>query len=495
MLTLESPCATDRKQAKNLAAPSQIFRITRQPKIRLALILIYILALNGFGATIYVAQIATGDASGSSPSNRCSIDSINASWNIHAGDTISLGGTVSWLDIAGSGSAGNPITLLFESGSKMSRPNGELIYMNNVSNIIVDGGTNGIIENTATGTGMTYSNSVTFIDASGSRDLTFKNLCFQNQYIHTSSADSNPNIAACGGVYANGLGGDNYFISDVFSNVGWCLNILVSPPRSMTVSNCAFYRYDHGVVPSGTNITIINNHFDSTANWDTVANTYHHDPIHYFGGLSPSSFVIAGNLFTGDLGKNNTAMIYLETSAQNMLAYNNVFLQYPSDYLNNGMLSCGGTNNLVLNNTFAGSGVANSLGLGIGGSATVENNVFSGLTTFIYSASGTQTFNHNLYAKAVSGGNSPWGTHVANYNSFSAWQAAVGDANSINTVANVINADGTPTSGSAAVGAGTNLSGIFTTDIKGVARTAIWDIGAYQHAINVILPPANLHPQ
>ncbi len=479
-----------------LAVVNQICRITGRLQIPSIFILFCILTLNCFGATVYVADNSSGDGSGSSPSNRRSVASINAGWNIKAGDTLSLGGTIqNTLGVFGSGTSDSPITLLFETDAKMARANGRLIYMNNVNYIVIDGGANGILENTATGTGMAYSNAAGFIDASGAGNLTFKNLHLQNQYVHTSITDANPDIAAAGGIYANGLGGDNYFISDTFSNVGWCLEILASP-KSMTVSNCFFINYDHGVVPGGTNIAIINNHFDSTANWDTTANVYHHDPIHYFGAQNTASFVIAGNLFTGNLGRNNTAMIYLESGPPNVLMYNNVFLQYPSNYLNNGMVQCYGDNSRIYNNTFAGSGVANSSGLTTGGRGTiVQNNLFNSLTTFVYVPSVVPVFNNNVYANWASGGNSPWATNGASYGSLAAWQGSVGDAKSVYTTAAVINANGTLISSSVALGAGANLSGIFTTDIKGLTRTAKWDAGAYQYATNTVSPPINLHPQ
>lgn len=444
----------------------------------------FAITLKVFGADFYVASVPQGAGDGSSAANAIAVNSLNLG-SLVPGDTLHLVGILTnSIRLTTSGTAANPITVHFEPGAKLSLPNGELIVMNNLSYVVIDGGLNGVIQNTATGTGLTYSNAATFIDASGSSSCTFKNLLFQNQYIHTSTNDAYPDIAASGAIYANGLGGSNYIISDTFSNIGWCVSILATP-SFLLVTNCAFFNYDHGVVPGGTNIVIVGNHFDTAANWDTVANAYHHDPIHFFGAnpTNVASFIIAGNIFTNNLGNNNTAMIYLETAPPNVLLYNNLFLQYPSNYLNDGMVVAMGKNTQVLNNTFAGTvGTYNSSGLVTGTAGTVvANNLFNSLDNYVYVQTGAGlVFSNNIYANHAAGGNSPWATKGGSFGTFSAWQAAVGDANSFYTNAVVVNANGTLPLSSPAVGAGANLSGLFTTDFSGTGRLSIgaWVVGA-----------------
>lgn len=445
---------------------------------------------------IYVAQLPLGLGDGSTSNNAEGFSSFNATI-LAPGDTLHIEGRLTNdLLLSTSGSVDNPITIYFEPGASLSRTNGRLIYIGGLSNIMVDGGVNGIIENTATGTGMAYSNAATLVDASGAANVAFKNLLFRNQYVHTTTNDVNANIAAAGGVYANGLGGSNYFISCTFSNIGWCLNILASP-TSMIVSNCSFYCYDHGVVPGGTNIAIVNSHFDTTANWDTTANAYHHDPIHYFGTTNVSSFIISGNIFTGNLGKNNTAMIYLETAPPNTLIYNNLFLQYPSNYLNDGMVVDSGNNTRILNNTFAGaSGTYNSGGLVIGGhGSVVANNLFTSLDNFVYQPNGSVSYSNNIYANQAAGGNAGWATNGMSFSTFAGWTNAMKEANSIYTNASLINLAGILRPTSPAIGAGANLSGVFKTDYAGNARpsTGPWDAGAYQTNTAMVFPPSNLH--
>jgi hypothetical protein len=458
---------------------NQLVRLIKPPGLLPIIIFLGLLVSNGFSANIYVAENTLGAGTGADPADAISVATMNAGQA--AGTVYYLVGTIT----STIGVFANNVTVNFMANASITRPNGEAIYMNNVSGAVINGGVNGIIQNTATGTGLTYSNAATFIDASGSSGSTFENLSFLNQYVHTSINDVNANIAACGGIYANGFGGSNNIVSCLFSNVGWCINIQSTSANFLLVSNCAFYNYDHGVVPNGfTNIAILNNHFDTTANWDTKANAYHHDPIHYFSSfINLQSFVIAGNVFTNNLGNNNTAMIYLETNPRNVLIYSNLFLQYPSNCINDGMVYAVGPTNDICNNTFLGSGVYNSSGLTAGGRGSiVENNLFNDLNTFV-SVPNTVVprFANNLYANQAPGGNPPWGTNGAAFTTLTQWQGAVGDANSAYTAAStgVVNPDGTIPPGSPAIGAGANLSSILTTGLLGSLHSTV-DVGAYQ---------------
>jgi hypothetical protein len=64
--------------------------------------------------------------------------------------------------------------------------------------------------------------------------------------------------------------------------------------------------------------------------------------------------------------------------------------------------------------------------------------------------------------------------------------------NSSYTKAIVVNADGTLPSGSPAIGAGANLSGIFTTDYAGNPRIGPWTIGAYAAIVSGSVPLVSL---
>src|SRR4029077_8600636 len=79
------------------------------------------------------------------------------------GDRVLLVGTFNnSLLIAGSGASGNPVTILFEPGANFTSPcwtDSGAIQLNGQSWITIDGGSNGIIQNTATGTGLASQNN------------------------------------------------------------------------------------------------------------------------------------------------------------------------------------------------------------------------------------------------------------------------------------------------------------------------------------------------
>lgn len=483
--------------------------------LKIALLCSFALSVNltARARDFYVAQSALGIGDGSSPANAQPVAWLNVGVNwgsaagqINAGDTVHLVGTINnTVYVSGSGTLNSAVTLYFEPNARISLPAGNGIwFLGAISNFVIDGGTNGIIENTANGTGLANQQSWAGVYAPGVNNLTVKNLHINNMYVHTNVADISIDIAAAGGIYLNGGVGNLVFTGNTFSNVGWCIN-LVSPALGsmIQIQNCQFYNYDHGVALSGwpATIDISSNRFDTTANWDNTANRYHHDGIHYFGGTTNMvSFMIAGNLFTGNYGANNTAHIYLETAPPNVVLQNNVFLQYPGNYLNNGFAVVSGNNNRIVNNTFLGSGVLNSTALSIGGTnVSIENNLFSGTTGFIGVSGGSAPHaSYNLYANQIGAGGSPFGFNAINYNTFTSWATAIGETHSNYKISANINADGTLRALSPAIGAGGDLSVYFTNDFSGSVRTAPWDIGAYAASSAVKSsgpPPApkNLH--
>jgi Concanavalin A-like lectin/glucanases superfamily len=448
----------------------------------------------------YVSQTGAGAATGADAANAKSWSWLNTvgHWGstIQSGDTIHLCGvltnTVTVL--------GNGVTIRFEAGSSISLPVGTPIYAANRSGITVDGNGVGFIQNTANGTGLANQQAVCGIMASGCANLTVKNLAILNIYVHTNLSDVSMDGGMGGGVYVNGSSGTLLVMGCTFSNVPWCVNLLGPAAYAQIYSNI-FINYDHGIGMgvSGTyGADVSSNNFGSTSNWDTTADAYHHDGIHYFGTATVTNLTIRNNNFNGSWGTCNTAHVFLETAPPNVLLYNNVFLQSPGNYLNDGMLVCGGTNCQIYNNTFMGSGVVNSTGIQTCGTGTILlNNLFSGFTTFlVVPAKNAMTFNHNVYANITYGGNPPFLFLGVACASLQAWQSAIGsDANSITTINAKINADGSLQSGSPAIGMATNLSSIFTTDITGATRNGSWDAGAIaaNGGHTILNPPLNLH--
>jgi len=462
---------------------------------------------------IYVAQTASGSGDGGSVANASPVTWLNASssWGsgsgqVNAGDTVHLCGAInSTVLVQGSGTAGHLLTLLFEPNAKLSQPAGTLLQCNGQSYLVIDGGANGVLENTDNGSALANHVAVSGIYAPMCSNLEVKNLTVQDLYVHTSPADSAVDFGAVGGVYLNGFGGNVSVHDCKFQDVCWVLNMSsgITGASGLSIYNNTFTNYDHAIAGLGgalanpANINIYNNQFGSTSNWDTTGNVYHHDGIHIFfpPGTTLSGMNIYGNLFNGNWGVNNTAHLFIEgdysrvnpSSVSNVAIWNNVFSQSGGNLLNNGFLAGTGSNWRIQNNTFLGAGVRNSgaIFLTVTGLA-LANNVFTGVTTYVTAASGT-TFSaggtsYNLYAEATPGGNAPWSLSGTGYNSLGAWQLATGqEAQSLVAGHAYLNTDGTLQATSPAVGAGVNLFAYFTTDKTGVSRSTPWDMGAYKY--------------
>lgn len=158
--------------------------------------LVLLLASFVYGADIYITQNTSGANTGADCANAHSAAWFNA--NATGGNTYHLCGTFTgaanstMLTIPVSGSAGNILYVLFETGAVLTSPqwhaNGA-IYITGKSYVTIDGGTNGLIENTDNGTSKTYHAYSAGILASGSY-LTIKNLTINNIYQNEGSSPS-----------------------------------------------------------------------------------------------------------------------------------------------------------------------------------------------------------------------------------------------------------------------------------------------------------------
>src|SRR5262249_49183837 len=124
---------------------------------------------------------------------------------IAPGKTVGLCGTItSELDAQGSGTPGNPITILFTAGAKISQP---AVWAFNVSNrswITIDGGTNGIIESTSNGTGLANNEATKAIQANPCSNCTFKNIHFNNLYVRSQGQSLTIDGTLDNAIYASG---------------------------------------------------------------------------------------------------------------------------------------------------------------------------------------------------------------------------------------------------------------------------------------------------
>jgi hypothetical protein len=414
-----------------------------------------------FAEDIYVAQTSRGSDTGADAANAHSIAWLNdaSNWGagagkVSAGDTVRLYGTfTSTLQLQGSGSAGSPITILFESGAKFSNSTWtkDIISMYRQSYIIVDGGANGIIEATNNGTNLTYQNGFAGVYIVSSNHIEVKNLTIQNLFIHKQNA--------AGGECEN-VGVDTGG-STVSSNISIHDNTLTWSRYAVfwvvggSGSNAYIYnnsiRYCNATVfamASGTftGVYFYNNTFGDPYPWDdAVNNDWHHEAFHYWGsGLT--GLYIYGNYLYGDWGNYYTAGFFLEDSATRIVIYNNIAVM---PYVRK-IYTKIGTQHIIANNTFVNSGYSIDCG-GYSPTVTWQNNIEYG----------------------TDGRNCPVSDNHCLVN--------------VNPVfvnpANTTSGNYRLQSSSPAINAGSSsgLTSYFTTDADGNTRSGTWDIGAYEY--------------
>jgi len=183
-----------------------------------------------------------------------------------AGRSTTLRDKVGWTVRADrqGGTSGNPITILFEPGAALTSPAfGVGLMISGGSNwVVVDGGSNGIIQNTANGTGLANSQDSRLIEADNCDHCEFKNLHVTNVYVHdpTSTTDNGQNgsgIWVWGndisihdnvcvnsgkcfevvGNYASNSTGISIYNNDV-SQAGWGMACAVYSGRTLTSPEC-----------------------------------------------------------------------------------------------------------------------------------------------------------------------------------------------------------------------------------------------------------------
>jgi len=502
-------------------------------------ILLLFAATNIYAADYYVAQYASGSGNGDRCANADALADLT--WGpgnmVEAGDTLHLCGTfTSKLTIGASGTSDNPITVKFESGAKFSAPTwGAASGAINISSrdyIIIDGGTNGIIECTDNGTpaGKKYSPSGTLI--SGGLTHTYsddtygvyvykggnyeiKNLTIQNIYHRISS--SNDNKAKTGkGIMSAGTRSNALIHDNTTSNVYHGMWIYASTGggsadniqiynNTMSGHSVAINMSLEGAV-NITNAKIYGNTISGGgkeyggcwggAGYECTNSSYwnHVDAIHTYGNYSSNhiGIDIYNNLIHGDFGLQTTASIYLTDYTTPVKIYNNVidgtnFTGAQSSGLI-GLVAYGNNDYKIYNNTLIGTGSTSLKGPGIYLSekntgftptADIKNNIIYNNYIGIYDndSLATITSDYNDFY-----GNGNIGRRGATwYTTLAKWKEVGYDAKSI-TSNPQLTASYALHLGSPAIDAGTNLSSVFTTDYLGYIRQNPWDIGAYDYA-------------
>ncbi len=458
---------------------------------------------------------------------------------IGPGTTVHLCGTFSsaqpgqtLLTAQGGGSAGAPLTILFDTGAVLTspawapagNPGGGALDFSNSSYAIINGGANGLIENSANGTNLTYHQTTLAIAIDGAcTNCEVTNLTIANLYVHSpGSCDDSATVYGEQADHtlmnairmgnASGSTVDHVTIHDV----GWA--ILSNASDTTIGPGVEISNIDHGFTfgPAQSGDTIggvvfYGNWVHDYAIWDDSQDCNHHDGIHGFGPLNGTNAVVTDfwafdNVFDGDTGTDLNQHIFLEatndgtpwTTSPASMAY--IFDNYfstsePHDPPVVSMSGIGSgffVNNTVIGNTVTPQDPTNDqpcTGFGSDGTAPelVENNVVEGCGTLIggnevdvggnpaQSNVPFQAFDYNGYANC-SGYNCFFvnltGTAVDTA-SFSTWQSQSGfDAHSVADPGSIgygvtVGSDflqltdgGAPLPGSPLVGTGANLSSL-----------------------------------
>ena len=154
----------------------------------------------GSAANIYITQSGSPSGNCSSGVQTPAFFNNAANWGggagqIGPGTIVHLCGTFTaaagsngYLTFQASGTSAAPVELLFESGATLTAPYWtNAIVSNNLSNLLIDGGTNGTIIATANGTGLANQQAGTAVNISGGSGIEIRNLTISNMYIHTGS--------------------------------------------------------------------------------------------------------------------------------------------------------------------------------------------------------------------------------------------------------------------------------------------------------------------
>ncbi len=419
----------------------------------------------------------------------------------------------------GSGTSGNPITLRFDTSAQMSAPywgsaSSGAINCTSKGYLVVDGGTNGMIQNTANGTSLTYQQASHGWYSISCTNVTIKNLTVQNLYINqgSSSGATDTGGANTANVDFEGNSTNNQVFNNVLNNSR--AGIAVNFDGGYDASNIQIYNNtisDHpwgifvganNASSTATGVVIHDNTISNWLNWQFPSSTYHTDGLILYNDIGVSAaydtYTIYNNYFLGSLG-NGSPTGYIACGVMSTCTiFNNLMVDTGSNGANGYIwLYSPNGSDAVYNNTLVGSsngGVAITLGdtAGLGGATTshltVKNNIFTNVTLGLHDyqslISDVTASNNNVW-RTPSGAAPAMATNDSSQFSFATWQSDGFDVSSTNASPHL---SGTYTlqSGSSAIGLGANLTSLSITaldsDKAGTARpsSGAWDAGAYQ---------------
>lgn len=485
--------------------------------------------MRGSVATLFIANVVAGSGDGSSCGNAAAKTFFNnlANWGGGAGqigpDTVvTICGTITGglqtdgLTFQGSGTSGHPITLQWASGAIMTSAQWHsAVVAVNRSFIAIDGGTNGIIRNTASSSSSNPDPTQTFgVEINGGSNVEIKNLNIQNIYVHTGTA-TDGEITAC--INFDNSATANPFVHNnvcndakkgIFFAYGPLTNVEVS---FNTITNIvwgvAFLDNNTGDTANGG--LIHDNDISGFDNWWDSGFGFHYDAIFMAATNSSTqlnNFKVYNNKLHGSMDGNGTAYIYWSGDGGGLLSgnytYNNIIIATRSTDghgtgsgdgnitvgfksrvfgFNNTIVSCQDRPGLLIRET--GSVVnqwKNNLITGSSPSCTpfiaVQNKSGAVLSGGIFTNNGYFNLNAARFFEIGDG--------TSFFTSLAAWQTAC-SCDSASQVTNPnFTADFHIGSGALSTG-GTNLTSLaiptLNLDAAGVARptSGAWAVGAY----------------
>jgi hypothetical protein len=502
----------------------------------------FLVCQNVQAADFYISQTAQGNGAGTSCANSHAIAGITwgaSGSNVSDGDTLHLcnngGAFTTALSISRGGIDNNHrTTILFEPGANFTKPawasTGAINISDNLSYITIDGGAtgtiggykgnasyvNGIIQNTANGTGLANQISSAGISATSVHYLTIKNLAIYNLYVRTSYTDESAGGTGISiGDWGNGV--DHILITNCLMHdmaTGAKTSFRIAGNTDVEISYNTVYNANWGgaiadtntsSLSSMTNVLVHNNYFHDWANWDDCVyvggpDSYHHNGFFIWGTQGSVTNPMYYNNVLGPGYSCNTSGLFLQSNVVGATVFNNLFIAGtagPAD----GQLYIDQTSGVinVYNNTFISQSKGGSMNIDPEANSTlnIENNLSyttnstnAAFFADLYVRSGiTWNVNNNSYYNY---GSTPWAyntTGSGNWYTTAQFQALIGSSNCTNDISinPNLNSDYTEKSNSPTVGAGVNLTSLGITalnnDMDDVARpsSGAWDIGAYEY--------------
>lgn len=416
---------------------------------------VFALSIAAQAQNIFVAQTIAGGNTGNSCTNARALGSLaSADWipgnTIHLCGTITAPAGAAGLVARGSGTSVNPITVKFEPGAVLQSPYfggssscyslatcnaGIEVYGYNF--IVIDGGTNGIIRDTANGTNMANHQNSTGVVLSGN-GLIVRNLTIQNIYANDPTTGKD-----WAGQYTAdivvGLGSTNVTVcNNTLSNsrIGITGRTASTTTASWPLLSCSSNTFSNGVnyfgntlrdhawhfIPGGPNgnvVNIFNNDVSGVANWVYAPNQpiyYHTDGVIAFGDSAAQVIVYLFNNYFHDTAFGTAALLCdggMPGSGCAAYVFNNVFSADSSEankgaalWLNLTVGSPMGPY-YISNNTFVNNGYMVMLSGDTNG-LTIENNLVT---------EGTTGGNY-FYIKGYGANSLPSILAIADYNSF-----------------------------------------------------------------------------